>query len=748
MNTRSGAASARRESMPRLETSLLGLLTAWVATWSWSGMVERPGRYLVLGLVAGLLTVLTGAGLRRVPHATAPGVAAGQLLVAMLGLHAAAAPGAAPAALVPTPASVATTVQVLSRGAADLDRYASPVAQDRVATNAVLVACALSLVVAVDLVLTWAMRPALVAVPLLAALSVPVSVLQQSLALPVFVGTALLFVRLLGVRTDAGRRGPATVRVLWQVGLVAVVAALVVAPVVPVTNLLDNRPGDRQGSGNGGDFTVTSVNPFVRLHRDLVEHTHTPLVLARTQAPDTSYLRTTVLDEFTPDGWGASDRDLPADNTADGYFPAPPGLGPSVPGQEHRWSFELAPQFLTTWLPLPYAVRSVHVTGDWRYDDRTLDVTMAAPMATSGLRYSAVAFQPEIDARALQHSPSAPAKVQGPYTQVPKTLPPVVTQRARSVTRGAHTDFERAVALQEWFRHSGGFRYSLKERIGSGMDLLAHFLTDDRVGYCQQYASAMAAMGRALGIPSRVVVGFLDGTEQPDGRILYTSDDRHAWPEMYFSGVGWVRFEPTPSERAGATPAWTRQDLSPQQTARPTPRTQSKPRPVPLPHADSSQPNADRGVPWAPLTGLVVVGLLGALPAVVRRAQRRRRLRTTDPDRLVEGAWAELRATAVDLGVSWPDGRSPREQAHLLGERVPAARRRIQTPVEELVGAVERRRYGPPGSTTVLTAKDRAHMVRTVAALRETLLEGTRRQRSWWMRLWPASVLPASWRRR
>ena len=93
------------------------------------------------------------------------------------------------------------------------------------------------------------------------------------------------------------------------------------------------------------------------------------------------------------------------------------------------------------------------------------------------------------------------------------------------------------------------------------MDLLAAFVTNDRVGYCEQFAAAMAAMGRVLGIPSRVVVGFLDGTTQESGRILYTSDDRHAWPEMYFTGVGWVRFEadtglaPARRRRGPASPA-------------------------------------------------------------------------------------------------------------------------------------------------------------------------------------------------
>ena len=139
-------------------------------------------------------------------------------------------------------------------------------------------------------------------------------------------------------------------------------------------------------------------------------------------------------------------------------------------------------------------------------------------------------------------------------TKLPARLPRGDPHPGREGDQGRHHDFDKAVALQDWFRTGGGFTYSLDQRGGSGMDLLAHFVTDDRVGYCEQFASAMAAMARTLGIPSRVVVGFLDGQPLPDGRILYTSDERHAWPEMYFPGVGWIRFEPTPAQRA-ATPA-------------------------------------------------------------------------------------------------------------------------------------------------------------------------------------------------
>ena len=282
-------------------------------------------------------------------------------------------------------------------------------------------------------------------------------------------------------------------------------------------------------------------------------------------------------------------------------------------------------------------------------------------------------------------------------TSVPDVLPDVIRTRARQVTRGAETNFEKAVALQDWFRTSGGFRYSLKQRSGSGMDLLASFVTNDRVGYCEQFAAAMAAMGRVLDIPSRVVVGFLDGSTQDDGRILYTSDDRHAWPEMYFTGVGWVRFEPTPSARAGATPPWTRQSAD---TATPTdgPSAAASQGSAPKPDEGKVETKSDGDqflpVPTWPLIALAVLLVLGLVPALVRVILRRRRLSSADPVHLAEGAWAELRATALDLGLDWPEQRSPREQARSVVDQVPAEEEDLES-LEGLLVRVERGRYGP-----------------------------------------------------
>ena len=542
---------------------------------------------------------------------------------------------------------------------------------------------------------------------------------------------------------------------LWSISAVAVVAALLVAPLVPVSDLVDDTPGGDGPGGASNGYHLTSVNPFIRLRRDLVEKTHTPLVYADTEARTTSYVRTTVLDRFSNEEWRPSPRSLPNDNRADGVFPNPPGLAPGVGGTEDDWSFEFAPNFSSLWLPLPYPIRDLDIDGSWRYDARTLDVAFVGGGQPQGLEYSATAFTPSVTAKLLEAAERrAPRRIQVPMTDVPDVLPDVIRTRARQVTQGAEGNFAKAVALQDWFRTSGGFRYSLDQRSGSGMDLLAAFVTNDRVGYCEQFAAAMAAMGRVLGIPSRVVVGFLDGDTLEDGRILYTSDDRHAWPEMYFAGVGWVRFEPTPGSRSGATPSWTRQSAeaaTPSDAPSDGASEQSAPRPNDRP-VDTKADN-DQGLPipaW-PLTTLLVLLVLGLVPALVRVILRRRRLSSADPVHLAEGAWAELRATALDLGLDWPEQRSPREQARRVVDQVPAEEADRRS-LEGLLVRVERGRFGPartsdagPNSgVDTLDPELRTRTVDTVESWRRAMTGSVERERGWRSRIWPMSLVRRS----
>lgn len=763
--TTSAVLSTRSASEPRWRPgpSLLGLFAGWVALFAWSGMVTKPLGFLLPTLLVGALMVLAGSGLRvrRVPPAA---VALAQVLLALVSLNVVFAAKASLLGVIPTTESIRRVAYVVNNGAATLNAYSAPVEVNPTHTRAMLMACGLAVLLAIDVLAIGLRRPPLVALPLLVTLSVPVSILRDALALPVFVGTALLFLRLLatehldsfsswGARTSNHRSrvstGPLSWTV-WIVSAVSVVVALVAAPLVPVADLLRDGGGAGGEGGSGSSFQLTAVNPLIKLRRDLVERTHTPLVYARTKARDTGYLRTTVLDDFNSEDWRPSPRSLPSENDADGVFPNPPGLSAGVGGAQDTWDLRLAPRFATMWLPLPYPIRELNVPGTWRFDSRTLDVAYVGGSSPQQLSYTATAFTPAITAALLQSPIKAPAKLRSSMTEVPDDLPDVILERAEEVTRGAGTNYAKAVALQDWFRQGGGFRYSLEQRSGSGMDLLAAFVTDDRVGYCEQFAAAMAAMGRTLGIPSRIAVGFLDGETQPDGSILYSSDDRHAWPEMYFSGVGWVRFEPTPGQRAGATPSYTRQSgEAPAPAVAPSANAGSgaadKPDQAPT---DVTSDNQSISVPWWPVVALLVLLVLGLAPALLRRLQRRRRLAPGSPVHLAEGAWAELGATALDLGLTWPAQRSPREQARGVVGQVHAGEADVAS-LEGLLVQVERGRYGPgasrPGEWADVDDDLRAGTVRTVDTWRRAMAGSVQRDRGWrgrvWPRMWPASLL-------
>jgi len=738
----------------RVKPALLAMFTGWAALFSWSGMVAQPLGFLLLVVAIGLVLALGGSLLRLLPLPWYA-VAGAQALVIMLALNLIYASEESTLGLVPTASSVREVVYVLANGGATLNTYAAPVTINPTHTQALLAACGLLVLLAVDVLAEGLRRPTLVALPLLVTLSVPVSILNGALALPVFVVTALLFLRLLAVeRIDGWTSGPGTrseaapaaahpgAASMWVASVGAVLLALLLAPAVPVADLLD-RHDEGTGDGAGSGYQLTAVNPLIRLRRDLVEQTNTPLVYAETDSPSTGYLRTTVLDLFTGDEWRPSRRILPSDNAADGTFPSPPGLAVDAPGVTADWSLELAPAFSTTWLPLPYPIRTLDVPGGWRFDTRTLDVALVGRASSDGLEYDATSFTPSINARQLDSALRAPTRVRSSMTMLPDDVPEVIEQRAREVTAGAKSDFAKTVALQNWFRRDGGFTYSLEPRPGSGMDLLADFVTDDRVGYCEQFAAAMATMARSLDIPSRVVVGFLDGQVQSDGRILYTSDDRHAWPEMYFTGVGWVRFEPTPGQRAGATPAYTRQDVT-----APVPTDGPSSQPSAAPRADRDATDADSAsddsgapVPWWPVAALVVVLLVAIVPVLLRGVQRRRRLAATTPVHLAEGAWAELRATALDLGLTWPERGSPREQARSVVDQV------LEPPAEEvgslegLLVQVERGRYARAEIVRTIDAQERARTLETVETWRRRMIGSVDRERSWRSRMWPVSLV-------
>ncbi len=130
------------------------------------------------------------------------------------------------------------------------------------------------------------------------------------------------------------------------------------------------------------------------------------------------------------------------------------------------------------------------------------------------------------------------------YLELPERLPQRVRNLALDLTATQPTPFDRALAIERYLRT---IPYSLDIPIPPGdRDLVDYFIFDLKKGFCDYYASAMVVLARAAGLPSRLVVGYASGTYQPETRsFVVTEADAHSWPEVYFSGYGWVEFEPT-----------------------------------------------------------------------------------------------------------------------------------------------------------------------------------------------------------
>ncbi len=127
------------------------------------------------------------------------------------------------------------------------------------------------------------------------------------------------------------------------------------------------------------------------------------------------------------------------------------------------------------------------------------------------------------------------------YLSVSQTVPQRVYDLAREVTRDCRTDYDRAVALEEYL--SGGYTYTLTPaQHPQGTDFVDTFLFEIPEGYCTYYATAMTVMARCLGIPARYVEGYI---AMPGKDATVTQKDAHSWCEVYLPGTGWIGFEPT-----------------------------------------------------------------------------------------------------------------------------------------------------------------------------------------------------------
>ncbi|MGI5442741.1 transglutaminase TgpA family protein [Streptomyces shenzhenensis] len=719
-------------------------------------------------LQAGLLVTVqaaVGAVTRRVPLARSLTVAA-QALVSLMLLTLVFAREHALFGLVPGPDTFRYFADLLQQGSDDVSRFAIPAPLSD-GIRLMLVGGVLVIGLIVDVLAVTFRSAAPAGLPLLALYSIAAGLSDGGTDWLWFLVAAAGYLMLLlaegqerlsqwgRVFGGAARSpdGPASgtvapVRTGRRIGMVALGVALVVPLALPAMRggLLDGT-GTGVGAGNGNGGTISAVNPLVSL-RDSLNVDEDRQVLSLKSSSNTVsnlYLRIVSLDDFDGTTWKPSQRHIIG---VPDRFPTPAGLSQAVRRSEVRTRVTAADWYAQDWLPMPYPPSGVQVSGKWRYEPVGMTLVGDHGQNTRGAEYEVTSLDVQPTAEQLASAPEPSEALRREYTKVPKSLPSVVAKTAEQVTEGATSHYEEAVKLQDYFAVTGGFQYDTEVQIGRGADAIATFL-DKKQGFCVHFSFAMAAMARTLGIPARVAVGFAPGTTQSDGTVAVGLKDAHAWPELYFEGVGWTRFEPTPTR--GTAPEYTQSDTpgtslpdvtrpsqqaseAPSATASPTESCTAQMRKLEACDSPSAQavvtgggdgPKWWQSVLWA-VGGLVVL-VLPFSPLLWRK--RLRAVRLGGHARTKEGAaahtlaaWQELTDTAWDFGILPDESQTPRRAAARivrLGHLDPAA----GAAVHRVADALEQVLYAPRPQPTAGLAED---VRRVTGALGSTVSRGTR----------------------
>lgn len=498
--------------------------------------------------------------------------------------------------------------------------------------------------------------------------------------------------------------------------ILGVASIAVASSAADVINEYGNAPW-RQGDGLGpGPGSGVTYDGLVELRQRILNQSDLPVFTARF-ANDTPeglsnpYWRVDALDAFDGQEWSRSDTtsrryesDVPIVDAENQYQGTTmevlqtvqiqalntilaPTAGTPVVVQDPADGVE-SPRFAREF----YAVGGVSlaVTGGFdQFDqyqlraavpDRTADL---GALATDESGELSPIFSAAREQGVFPHDPGPTTPGQAVledrqrYLELPDNTPAGINNRARVVTAGSSTDFEAAWMLQSWFRDQGNFEYSVEVTTGHDSLVLDDWLNDStsrnyRVGYCEQFAAAMAVLARSIGIPSRVVWGFTPGEVGENGVITVRDTNAHAWVELWIEPYGWFSFDPTPrAEQTGfdSQPPSITAGLDPSaylESPEDNPTVVTVPPGVgPEAFEDLISDELDAGDQatvrlW--LIGLAVLVPVGAaLPSYKTFRRRRRLARVRDGD--ITAAWDEIVDRLTDLGVDVSPSMTPVELA-------------------------------------------------------------------------------------
>jgi len=523
--------------------------------------------------------------------------------------------------------------------------------------------------------------------------------------------------------------------------LVAVVAVGLVSTVGPHLPGATTHALINWRRGTTGDQGRSTGSPLVDIKDRLRSESEEEVFTVKTDHP--AYWRMTALDDFNGSGWSLDDTYRRAGGALAGSDDGLPDVGPTQIGTA---TFRIS-GLDSLWLPAAY--RPLHITGARGVSYSAEAASLITQKATSdGDSYTVSSAIPTVTPAQLAQSPFVSPDEPGMarYLQLPAGLDPEVGELARQHTFAATTPYQAALDLQNWLR-GPEFRYSLDVPADDSPNALLDFLTTTRAGFCQQFAASFAALARTIGLPARVAVGFTPGELGSDGLYHVRDDDAHAWPEVYFEGVGWIAFEPTPGRGSpdqaaqaitGEKPGQAA-DAAPAATATASPTTTAAPgRPAPLPkgavHPGTAAPkttvahhhHANRFL--LAVAALVAAALAWALAlAIISRAvtARRRAHALTAPARIAL-AWREVGEALAGAGSPSRPWETPAEFARRAAGEAALAQPSQQALVG-LAASFEVAAYSPagPDDDTAAAALIAARQIKAELAT----------ARPWWSRL-------------
>lgn len=394
-------------------------------------------------------------------------------------------------------------------------------------------------------------------------------------------------------------------------------------------------------------------------------------------------------------------------------------------GERRRMDIQIG-QLTGAELPLPLEPRTVDVSGEWAYDvDR--DEVRGPGGTERGATYGVEIIDRQLTPDVLRAAPMSGDPRSSGYTSVPETAHQAeIAEYARRIAGDAPTRFDAAVALQNHLRSGSGFVYDPDADYQDSSDTVWDFL-QNKEGYCTQYALSMMVMARSLDIPARIGIGWLPGRPDGNGSYRVTGQDSHAWPEIYFPSVGWVRFEPTPQVQTGPLPSYANPGIGSVPSASPTsPQGNEVPTQQPTQNPQQSNPAAtaggssgngvsDQTLPgWAWVVAVIIaLGVLGGAAWLLLR--RRAEVEVLDPER----AWSRVLALLAEQDVRLGPSVTLRRAPAFIADEV---RTRTGTPLPDdvserltaLADAAEEERYAR--SSTPPSAEELEELMTAITA--------------------------------